>query len=71
MTKEFSFKKGWGQVRRKDTKTVKIRIMKVLHITTKASWGRYLNGITEPKAGEYIKINSIFSEYGITDVWGE
>jgi hypothetical protein len=71
MEEKFSFKKGWGQVRQKDAKAIKKRIMKALSITTRASWGRYLNGDIEPKISEYKEIEAIFTEYGIKKVWGK
>ena len=71
MAKEYSFRKGWNQVRRKDTRKVKAEIMLVFGISARMSWLRHLNGLVEPKISEYNKINSIFRKYGITEVWGE
>ena len=70
MNKKFSFQKGWNQVQRKDSKAVQKKIMEALDIHTIMSWSRHLNGYIEPHVSEYEKINSIFSEYGITDIWG-
>jgi hypothetical protein len=71
MNEKFSFKRGWRQVRRKDSKAVQERIMMVLGVHTAMSWSRYLNGRIEPRITEYKAINAIFGEYGITDVWGK
>ena len=69
--KKFSFKKGFGQIQQKDIDAVKNRIMSALNITTRAAWWQRLNGIVEPKVSEAQAIETIFAEYGITDVWGE
>jgi hypothetical protein len=71
MAKEYSFRKGWNQVRKKDAKKIKAEIMTAFEIRGRMSWIRHLNGTIEPKISEYKKINSIFRKYGITEVWGE
>lgn len=71
MNEKFSFKRGWRQVRRKDSKAVQKRIMAALNIHTVMSWSRHLNGYIEPHITEYKEINAIFGEYGITDIWGK
>lgn len=67
----FSFKKGYSQVRRIDAQAVKEQIMNALGLTTRAAWWKRLNGIVEPKVSEAAAIESIFAEYGITEIWGE
>jgi hypothetical protein len=69
--KKFSFKKGFDQVQHKDVTEVKKKIMSALKITTRAAWGFRLNGTIEPKVSEAQAIESIFAEYGITEIWGE
>ncbi len=69
--KKFSFKKGFDQVQQKDVSEVKNKIMSALKIKTRAAWKYRLNGNTEPKVSEAAAIESIFSEFGITDIWGE
>lgn len=71
MNKEFGFEKGWMQVQQKDVKNVKRKLVEALGIHNRTTWYQRLRGSVEPKASEYMKINSIFSEYGITDVWGK
>ena len=71
MDKGLGFEKGWLQVRQKDTKAVKQKLIEALGIHNRTTWYQRLKGTVEPKATEYMKINSIFSEYGITDVWGK
>lgn len=68
---KFSFKKGFSQVRQIDAPEVKTRIMTALGLSTRAAWWQRLNGIVEPKVSEAQAIETIFAEYGITDVWGE
>lgn len=70
MANEFSFRLGYSQVRRRDSKEVKERIMSALGVTTRISWYARLNGKVEPRLSEAKAIESIFAEYGITKVWG-
>lgn len=67
---EFSFKAGFSQVKRKDAKEVRERIMQALGLTTRASWYARLNGVVEPKVSEARAIEEVFTKYGITNVWG-
>jgi hypothetical protein len=66
---EFSFEKGYGQVRQRDTEKIKSELIAALNVQP-AAWYNRLRGITEPKISEYRKIEEIFSKYGITDIWG-
>ena len=68
---KFSFKRGFYQIRQKDADSVKKAIMDALGITTRAAWWQRLNGLIEPKVTEAESIERIFSEYGVTEVWGE
>lgn len=68
---EFSFKKGWGQVKNIDMPVVRKKIESALGIRNRNSFYNRLNGDVEPKVSEAKAIESIFSEYGITEVWGE
>jgi len=69
----FSFKKGYGQVQRKDAPEVRKKIMQALKLNLKSrgSWKLRLDGKVEPKVTEADAIIEIFKEYGITDIWGE
>ena len=67
---EFGFKAGFSQVKRKDAKEVRERIMRALGLTTRASWYARLNGSVEPKVSEARAIEEVFGEFGITNVWG-
>ena len=53
---EFGFKAGFSQVKRKDAKEVRERIMQALGLTTKVSEAR--------------AIEEVFGEFGIKNVWG-
>lgn len=68
---EYSFKKGFAQVRQKDVQKVKEQIMSALGLTTRVSWYARLNGDVEPKVSEARAIEEVFAGYGIKDVWGE
>lgn len=71
-TSEFSFLKGWSQVRQKDVKEVKQKIMSVLNLKpdSRVAFSRRLNGYVEPKVSEAKAIEKIFAKYGIKDIWG-
>lgn len=68
---EYSFRKGFSQVRQKDVQKVKKQIMSELGLTTRAGWYLRLNGNVEPKVSEARAIEAVFANYGIKDVWGE
>ncbi len=71
MSKEFSFKRGWLQVRNGDAPKVKKLLMEAMNITTRAGWCNRLRGDVEPKVSEAKAIEKIFTSYGIKDIWGE
>lgn len=68
---DYSFKRGFSQVRQKDVKEVKRRIMSALGLTTRVGWYARLNGKVEPKVSEARAIEGVFADFGITKVWGE
>lgn len=67
---EFSFQKGWSQIKQGDVATVRSKLMSVLNITTRMAFLDRLNGKVEPKVTEHRAIEEIFAEYGITEIWG-
>lgn len=69
-TTEFSFLKGWLQVRQNDANELKSKIMGALGIKTNKGFKDRLNGYVEPKVSEAKAIEEIFAEYGITEPWG-
>lgn len=69
--KNYSFKKGFSQVKNGQTVEVREKLMSVLSITTRASWSARLNGRIEPKVSEAQAIEKVFAEYGIKNIWGE
>lgn len=71
MSKEqFSFNKGWSQVKNGDISKCRNKLMEVLGIKTRAAFLNRLKGDVEPKVSEVRAIESVFAEYGITDIWG-
>ena len=68
---DYSFKRGFAQVRQKDVSEVKKRIMSALGLTTRVSWNARLNGKVEPKVSEARAIEGVFADFGITKVWGK
>lgn len=69
-TKEFSFWKGWSQVRLMDQKEVQRKIMEALNVESRMAWNQRRLGNIIPKVPEAEAIEKIFAEYGITEVWG-
>lgn len=69
-TTEFSFRKGWLQVRHNDADELKSKIMGALGIKTNKGFKDRLNGYVEPKVSEAKNIEDIFAHYGITEIWG-
>ena len=67
---EYSFKRGYSQVRQKDAKEVKMRIMSALGLTARVSWYARLNGKVEPKVSEARAIEGVFADFGIKSIWG-
>lgn len=65
-----SFKKGLGQVQVKDLAEVKAKLMQALDIRTSQGLGYRIRGVYSLKEHEKELIESIFTEYGITDIWG-
>jgi len=68
--KEFSFERGWSKLPKSKTALVRNRIMEVFGFKVKSSFYSRLHGEVEPKISEVKEIERIFSEYGITDIWG-
>ncbi len=67
----FSFQKGFNRLQKKDIKEAQKKIKEALGISSSPSWYDRLYGRVEPKISEVEKIEGIFKEYGITDIWGE
>lgn len=65
-----AFFKGWLQITNGSSKQVKEEIMRALEITTTGAWYNRLYGKVIPNKEEVEKIEKIFSEHGITEVWG-
>lgn len=70
-TGQFSFKKGWSQVKTSDAPKVRKKLMVALGVNSRAGFCNRMRGDIEPKITEARAIESVFAEYGITDVWGE
>ena len=67
---EFSFQKGWSQIKQCDVREVRTKLMTALNVTTRMAFLDRLNGKVEPKITEHRAIEDIFNEYGITEIWG-
>ena len=69
MSKKFSIQKGYDQVQRKDLEPVKNKIMTILGIRSRTSWGSYLRGDIEPRASQAEAIKEVFKQHQITDMY--
>lgn len=69
-TSEYAFMRGWLQVKNGDMNACRERLMNGLGIATRSAFLNRLNGRVEPKISEKQIIESVFAEYGITEIWG-
>ena len=67
---EFSFLRGWSQVKNFQMQQVKNEILAALGLKTRVSWYQRLYGNIEPRITEAKAIEAVFAKYGINDVWG-
>jgi hypothetical protein len=67
----FSIQKGFNQVQRKDLCEMKMNIMQILGIKSRAQWNNYLRGDVEPKFSHAKEIELLFINYGINDIYEE
>lgn len=67
---QYSFAKGWAQIPNGSAKEARQKLMAVLHITAMHSWYRRLHGGTIPRLNEKEAIEKVFSDYGVTNIWG-
>lgn len=71
MSKEqFSFLRGWSQVKNGDISKCREKLMAALNIKTRAAFLVRMKGDVEPKISEARAIESVFYEFGIKDIWG-
>ena len=67
---EYSFQKGWFQVRQGESAAVRVRLQAALDAFTRQAFRDRLKGMVNHTAEQREAIERIFAEYGITDVWG-
>lgn len=67
---EFSFLRGWSQVKNFQMQQVKNEILDALGLKTRVSWYQRLYGNIEPRITEARAIEAVFAKYGIKDIWG-
>lgn len=65
-----SFQVGMSNLRMKDVKAVREKIMYALHINTNPSFFYRLNGLITHTQADRWAIEKIFHEYGVTEIWG-
>ena len=72
MSKEqFSFNKGWLQLRQADIAACPRELMEAFNVTTRAAFLQRLKGNVIPNVLEAHNVEKVFAKYGIKDVWGE
>ena len=68
MSKEqFSFAKGWAQVRQCDVANCRKALMQVLNITTRAAFLQRMKGNVIPNVLEVNNVEKVFAKYGIKE----
>jgi hypothetical protein len=70
-TGEYSFEKGWYQLRQQDVQAAKEELMASLGVTTNMAFRNRLKGKHIPKITQVEAIEKVFAKYGIRKVWGE
>ena len=65
------FALGVSQVQIRQKKEIEEKIMKILNVTTKASYHNYRSGRQYLRADQAAKIEALFKSYGIKECWGE
>jgi hypothetical protein len=68
---EKCFWRGWMNVPQQNVGRVRARIMRALGVTTFQSFRDRLNGRVKLTSEEVEKIEEIFKDFGIIDVWGD
>lgn len=68
---KYAFMRGWNQVPKSKTNEVREAIMSRLNIASFSTFYSRLKGEPEPTMSEGAKIEEVFSQYGIADIWGE
>jgi hypothetical protein len=69
--KKTAFQVGWDAVPQGVAGAVRARIIFALGVTTKQAFRDHLNGHVGHSDAEIEKIEAIFNEYGIIDIWGK
>ena len=67
---QFSFNKGWLQLRQGDIAACRKELMVVFNVTTRAAFLQRLKGNVIPNVLEAHNVEKVFAKYGIKDVWG-
>ena len=68
---QYSFLRGWLQVRLMDKEAVKKALWNVCGINNRVSWMDRLYGRVIPRADVLKKIEEVFEKRGIMEVWGD
>jgi hypothetical protein len=69
--KDWSFLKGWYQLRQKDIAKCRAKLMTALGVTTRPGFWHRMNGNVEPTISQVEAIEAIFNEYDVKDCWGK
>ncbi|MCD8266740.1 MAG: hypothetical protein LUC33_06250 [Prevotellaceae bacterium] len=71
INKGHSFRRGWGQLRVKDTRRCREQLMAAFGITTLPSFTNRRMGRGRLTVEQKEEVQRIFLQYGIYDVWGD
>lgn len=67
---EYSFLKGWGDLRQRDVEVAKQDLMDALNIKSDATFYRRLRGQIAPTIEEHTRVVHVFKKYGIKHPYG-
>ena len=67
---QFSFNKGWSQVKNGDIRECRKELMDAVGVTTRAAFLQRLKGNVIPNVLEARNVEKVFAKYGIKEVWG-
>ena len=70
MEKENSFQKGWFKVPQGAVAGIRIKLMAMFGVTTRMAFLDRLNGKVNHTDEQRELVESIFAQYGITEIWG-
>lgn len=70
MDEKKAFEKGWYRVPQGDVAAVRIKLMSIFGVTTRAAFLDRMKGKVNHTEEEIRSVEEVFSSYGIEEIWG-